>query len=303
MEVEIGGKAYWDTDEDDIADANEGVEGATVTIQGGSIDTVVETDSTGVWRLYVPILENYAITVEKDGFGVVSYDDNNTGTYVVDNEPVSQDIEMSAAEVTVTGSITDVLNASRLVDASITLYGTSRTNRIRLTSSVHSLMRPCPSQRRRTWAMGVVVYEDDAPFNGGGVTVGLLDAEVQNGGTIELVMSKGGWVDLSTEFTSFNLQTFNAGTENSESPVTDVVEVEVDLGDGKAWMVPLETDGTMEVLLPADAVTFNSEFTTVQRDLTMNYTAGISIDNGDEGRTAVMLSYNRKTNSDLVLQS
>ena len=33
----------------------------------------------------------------------------------------------------------------------------------------------------------------------------------------------------------------------------------------------------------------------------MNYTAGISIDNGDEGRTAVMLSYNRKTNSDLVL--
>ena len=63
----------------------------------------------------------------------------------------------------------------------------------------------------------------------------------------------------------------------------------------------LETDGTMEVLLPADSATFNSEFTTVQRDLTMNYTAGISIDNGDEGRTAVMLSYNRKTNSDLVL--
>ena len=148
---------------------------------------------------------------------------------------------------------------------------------------------------------GFVVYEDDAPFNGGGVAVGLLDAEVQDGGTIELVMSKGGWVDLSTEFTSFNLQTFNAGTDNSESPVNAVVDVEVDLGDGKAWAVPLEADGTMEVLLTADSVTFNSEFTTVQRDLTMNYTAGISIDNGDEGRTAVMLSYNRKTNSDLVL--
>ena len=302
LEVEIGGKAYWDTDEDDIADANEGVEGATVTIQGGSIDTVVETDSTGVWRLYVPILENYAVTVEKDGFGVVSYDDNNTGMYVVDNEPVSQDIEMSAAEVTVTGSITDVLDASRLEDASITLYGTSENQQESVdiigtfadeTLSFTAVVEP------GQWV--VVVYEDDAPFNGGGVTVGLLDAEVQNGGTIELVMSKGGWVDLSTEFTSFNLQTFNAGTENSESPVSDVVEVEVDLGDGKAWMIPLETDGTMEVLLPADSVTFNSEFTTVQRDLTMNYTAGISIDNGDEGRTAVMLSYNRKTNSDLVL--
>ena len=46
-------------------------------------------------------------------------------------------------------------------------------------------------------------------------------------------------------------------------------------------------DGTLEVL-PAEAATFNSEFSTVQRDLSMNYTAGVSIENGDEGRTAVM---------------
>ena len=36
-----------------IADGNEGVEGADVTIQGGSIDTV-DTDADGVWRIYVP---------------------------------------------------------------------------------------------------------------------------------------------------------------------------------------------------------------------------------------------------------
>ena len=302
LEVEIGGKAYWDTDEDDIADANEGVEGANVTIQGGSIDTVVATDSSGVWRLYVPILENYTVTVSKDGFGVVSYDDNNTGTYVVQNEPLSQDIEMSAAEVTVTGTVTDVLDSSRLDGASITLYGTSENQQDSIdvigtladeTLSFTAVVEP------GQWV--VVVYEDDAPFNGGGVAVGLLDAEVQDGGTIELVMSKGGWVDLSTEFTSFNLQTFNAGTDEVDSPVTDVVDVEVDLGDGRAWTLPIDSDGTLEVLLPANSATFNSEFSTVQRDLVMNYTAGISIDNGDEGRTAVMLSFNRKTNSDLTL--
>ena len=97
------------------------------------------------------------------------------------------------------------------------------------------------------------------------------------------------------------MQTFNAGTENASSPVSDVVEVEVDLGDGQTWSLPLDSDGTLEVLLPADSATFNSEFSTTQRDLVMNYTAGVSIDNGDEGRTAVMLSYNRKTNSDLLL--
>ena len=97
------------------------------------------------------------------------------------------------------------------------------------------------------------------------------------------------------------MQTFNAGTEDPESPLSEIVEVEVDLGDGKSWNLPLESDGTLEVLLPADSATFNSEFTTVQRDLTMNYTAGITIDNGDEGRTNALLNYNRKTNSDVLL--
>ena len=302
LEVEIGGKVYWDTDEDDVPDIDEGVEGANVVIQGGTVDTTVSTDPAGVWRMYVPILENYAITVSKDGFGSVSYDDNDTGTYIVENEPVSQDIEMSAAEVTVTGTITDVLDASRLDGASITLYGTSENQQASvdvvgtLESEVLSFSAVVePGQ----WV--VVVYEDEAPFNGGGVAVGLLEAEVQNGGSIELVMSKGGWVDLSTEFTSFGLQTFNAGTDNESSPVSDVVEVEVDLGDGKAWEIPLLSNGTLEVLLPADSVSFNSEFSTVQRDLVMNYTAGVTIENAGEGRTALMLSYNRKANSDLTL--
>ena len=89
LEVEIGGKAYWDTNEDDIADGNEGVEGADVTIQGGSIDTVVTTDAEGLGECMYQFLRA-TVTVTKDGFGVVSYDDNNTGTYVVDNEPLSR---------------------------------------------------------------------------------------------------------------------------------------------------------------------------------------------------------------------
>ena len=50
------------------------------------------------------------------------------------------------------------------------------------------------------------------------------------------------------------------------SPASDVVEVEVDLGDGHTWSLPLDSDGTLEVLLPADSATFNSEFSTTQRD-------------------------------------
>ena len=302
LEVEIGGKAFWDVDEDDIGDADEGVTNANVTIQGGSIDTIIQTNDDGVWSLYVPILENYTVSIAKDGFGVVSYDDNNSGFYVVEGEPLSQDIEMAAAQVTITGSVTDVLDSSRLDGASIVLYGTAenQADMVAVTGT-YSADELTFTQSVEPGQWVVVVSEADAPFNGGGIAVGILDAAVQDGGTIDLVMSKGGWIDINTQFTSFNLQPFNAGTDNSSSPVTTVVEVEVDLGEGQVWNLPIESDGTLEVLLPSGSASFSSEFSTVQRDLTMNYSSGISIDNGDEGRTAVMLSYNRKTNSDLTL--
>ena len=302
LEVEIGGKAFWDVDEDDIGDANEGVEGANVTIQGGSIDTIIQTNENGVWSLYVPILENYTVSIAKDGFGVVDYDDNNSGFYVVGGEPLSQDIEMAAAQVTITGSVTDILDSSRLDGASIVLYGTAE-NQAEMVSVIGTYaddeLTFTQSVEPGKWV--VVVSESAAPFNGGGIAVGILDAAVQDGGTIDLVMSKGGWIDINTQFTAFNLQPFNAGTDNTSSPVDTVVEVEVDLGEGQVWNLPLSSDGTLEVLLPSGSASFSSEFTTVQRDLTMNYTSGISIDNGDEGRTSLMLSYNRKTNSDLTL--
>jgi hypothetical protein len=302
LEVEIGGKAFWDVDEDDIGDADEGVEGATVTIQGGSIDTIIQTNENGVWSLYVPILENYTVSIAKDGFGVVNYDDNNSGFYVVEGEPLSQDIEMAAAQVTITGSVTDILDSARLEGASIVLYGTAE-NQADMVSVTGTFAADeltfTQSVEPGTWV--VVVSEAEAPFNGGGIAVGILDAAVQDGGTIDLVMSKGGWIDINTQFTSFNLSSFNAGTDNTSSPVDTVVEVEVDLGEGQVWNLPLNSDGTLEVLLPSGSASFSSEFSTVQRDLTMNYTSGISIDNGDEGRTSLMLSYNRKTNSDLTL--
>ena len=302
LEVEIGGKAYWDVDEDDIGDSNEGVEGADVTIQGGTIDTVIVTDENGVWSLYVPILENYTVSIAKDGFGVVSYDDNNSGFYVVEGEPLSQDIEMAAAQVTITGSVTDILDSARLDGASIVLYGTAENQAEMVTvTGTYDADELTFSESVEPGQWVVVVSEADAPFNGGGIAVGILEAAVQDGGTIDLVMSKGGWIDINTQFTSFNLQPFNAGTDNSESPVDTVVEVEVDLGEGQVWNLPLNSDGTLEVLLPSGSASFSSEFSTVQRNLIMNYTSGISMDNGDEGRTSLMLSYNRKTNSDLTL--
>ena len=191
LEVEIGGKAFWDIDEDDIGDANEGVEGADVTIQGGSIDTVIQTDDNGVWSLYVPILENYTISVAKDGFGVVDYDDNNSGFYMVGGEPLSQDIEMAAAQVTVSGTITDILDSDRLDGASIVLYGTAENQAyIVSVTGTYAADELTFSQSVEPGQWVVVVSEANAPFNGGGIAVGILDAAVQDGGTVDLVRAR-----------------------------------------------------------------------------------------------------------------
>ena len=46
----------------------------------------------------------------------------------------------------------------------------------------------------------VVVQGTDSDENGGGIAVGLLEASVQEGASIDLVMEKGGLIALSTSW-------------------------------------------------------------------------------------------------------
>ena len=63
---------------------------------------------------------------EKAGFGSVTYEDNYSSYYVVNDTHESRDFEMSAGLVYVSGNVTDMLGASsRLEGASIMLYPAS----------------------------------------------------------------------------------------------------------------------------------------------------------------------------------
>ena len=164
---------------------------------------------------------------------------------------------MSAGLVSVSGNVTDILGAStRLDGATVTLYPVSGIVRdpvtITSTSYADNTLSWDANIQPGDWI--VVVQGTDSDENGGGIAVGLLEASVQEGASIDMVMEKGGLLALSSSWLSIESEEFHAGD------VADGVEVEFDLGDGLEWNMAFDANGELEMILPAGNVALDSEF-------------------------------------------
>ena len=307
LEVEIGGKVFWDLDNDDNPDASEGIPEFNVTVMGNTTDVnqTVMTDDDGVWRLFVPIRDEYNVTVQKNGFETVYYEEDNASAYVVADSPDSRDIEVSAGSVDVSGTVTDLIDASRLTGASITLYPVAGVEReaVVVTGSMNgttlewsTLIQP------GEWV--VVVTEANPGYNGGGTAYGLLDATVANGGNVSMVMALGGYVNLDTLWLDVDQDEHHAGSSDAGYGLIDEpVEIEVTY-DEMSWMVTVPTNGTLSQLFPEGSVAYDSEFTTTQHstELSMEYYGGQNVNVLADTTIASVLQYNRRVNSDLDLE-
>ena len=220
LEVQIGGKVF-DLNDDGTPGLTEGVENVTVSVVGlnnTEIDTNISTDESGVWRLFVPIQDEYQVTVSKLGFGTESYNISNSSAFPVYASQESHDIEIIAGNVTVSGNVTDINDAERLNGSSVVLYPSTGMAGEPVTASSEF------SNDQLNWSTVispgewiVVVTEANADENGGGVAIGLLDASVSEGASLDLEMSLGGWVDLTTSWTDINLVEHHAGADSNGS--------------------------------------------------------------------------------------
>ena len=307
LEVQIGGKVFWDLDDDDIPDGTEGVANTTVTILGmnnSEIDTNVTTDEFGVWSLFVPIQDEYQVSVSKEGFSTEVYNVSNTSAYPVYAVPESYDIEMTAGNVTVSGNVTDINDASRLNGSTVVLYPASGM------AGESQSITPVFDNDQLSWsaviAPGkwvVVVTEANAGENGGGVAVGLLDASISDGATLDLEMSLGGWIDLTTAWTDIDLVEHHAGSaDNGSSMLNETAMITFALGSDVEWDMEVGSDGGISILMPAGEVEMDSSFITLQHDLLleMGYIGG-TVTQVAEGRSPVTLSYTRTINSDTTI--
>jgi asparagine N-glycosylation enzyme membrane subunit Stt3 len=308
-EVEIGGRLFWDLDGDDVADAIEGVAEFNITVlglDGSTFSENVTSDSEGVWQLFVPARTNYSVNGMRLGFADLEYTLDNTSYFPVNDSARSEDLEVSVGVVDVSGTITDSVDSSRLDGASVTLVPTAGLDREAI-----PILNPTFDGTTLSWnatvepgSWLVVVQQATPGENDGAVAIDVLEASVADGGSIEQVMSKGGFVDLSTNWTDIELVHHHLGSEDAgASMFTDAPVVTVDLGDGREWDVSLNGDGTLELLLPSGPVSISGEVVTVQHELALNmsYSGSVSTSVAAD-RQEVTLTLERATNRDLRVE-
>ncbi|MDA0878654.1 MAG: hypothetical protein O3B05_07295, partial [archaeon] len=308
-EVEIGGRLFWDLDGDDVADAVEGVAEFNITVvglDGSTFSDNVTSDDEGVWQLFVPARGNYSVNGTRLGFADLGYALDNTTYFPVHDSARSEDLEVSVGVVDVSGTITDSVDSSRLDGATIVLVPASGLDRDSVT-----ITNPTFDGTTLAWSATVepgdwlvVVQESNPGENDGAVAIDLLEASVADGGSIEQTMSKGGYVDLHTNWTDIDLVHHHLGSEDAgaamfiETPV-----VTVDLGEGRAWDVALNADGTLELLVPSGSFSVSGEVVTVQHALSLNmsYSGSVSTTVAAD-RQDLTLTLERATDRDLLVE-
>jgi asparagine N-glycosylation enzyme membrane subunit Stt3 len=306
LEVEIGGKIYWDLDNNSAPSVGEGIPDMNVTVVGSNnteVDTVVTSDEEGVWRLFVPIRDIYNVSVEKEGYDTVYYEMNNESGYTVYDSPESTDIEVSAGLVSVEGTITDQVDSDRLVDATIMLYPLLGVDRDPI--SIQGTMNGTTLEWSTDIQPGdwvVVVTEANPGPNGGGVSIGLLEASVSEGGNVSMVMALGGYVELTTAWTDIQQSEHHAGSADAEGAalIQEPVELEVSF-DEMSWLMEVPASGGLLHLFPEGTVSFDSEFMTVQHStaLEMEYYGGQTTSVNADSIISATLQYNRRVNSNV----
>ena len=304
LEVLIGGKIYWDFNENDIADLSELVANADVTVTSSdeSLTFDLTTDDSGVWSQMVPVMDTYNVTVTKSGYSIGYYSTNDTQGIVVESESITEDLSIVADNVEVSGVVTSVMQdeEASLSGSTIMLY--PETGRDASPISLAGVYE----NGELTWSTTVepgnwvvVVESTVADENTGGVAIGYLEAGIEDGGELEMVMSSGGYLQLDTTWQDIQLDDHHAGSGGTgDYMIEGLVEVTVDAGLDVTWNYTLDSNGELNLLLPVGEFQVSSEFTTVQHErmLDMEYT-GNAFGVIEQGIIDVEMAYTRSLNS------
>ncbi len=304
LEVLIGGKIYWDFNENEIADLTEIVTEANVSISSsdGTIMYEITTDEFGVWSQMVPIMDTYNVSIEKSGYSTGYYMTNDSQGITVENNPIVRDLSIIADNVAVSGIVTSVMQdeVASLTDAVITLYPeTGRDIDAIVLSGVYENGELSWSTTVEPGNWIVVVESAVKDDNTGGISIGYLDAGIDDGGDLEMVMTSGGYLSLESHWQDIQLAEHHAGAESTGSNyLTAPVQVTIDTGLDATWNYTLDASGGLDLLLPVGDFQLSSEFTTIQHErlLEMEY-SGTSFGTVEQGIIDVRLSYTRALNS------
>ena len=145
-----------------------------------------------------------------------------------------------------------------------------------------------------------VTYEE-----GNLIAMGLLEAEVATGYSLDLEMTEGGWFRMETEWLDYEgVSRTLADTDLDNANITDEPELIINIGAGLRWVEEVNEEGYVEMLMIPGTIDASSEFEVSQRNLTMTYTGGqgVTIRSGQEA-PPVTLTHVRIANHEVSIST
>ena len=262
--VSLGGKVFWDLDDDDSPGFSEGLSNATVNITGeGEVPShVLTSGEDGEWSVFLPVQSHWNITVERDGFG------NQTAQVEIGEYPVTENIEISAGEVEISGTIS-YLDQSCITSGEwqvqmVPSHGISR-ERVTIPGTPDGewsvMIQP------GSWvAMATTLSESSECVDL--ISIDLVEVGV-DGASVESELTVGGTLRLETNWLDFD------GVSHDLTEVDDY-ELVIELGP-ISWSEELGSDGILTILVIPGTVQASSSFELDEGGRNVSYSGGKGI--------------------------
>ena len=279
--VELGGNVFWDFNDDNSSNVGEGIFNATIHINGDGGNYTTTSDNSGDWSLFVPADTAWVVEVVVGGFSTESL------AVAVSGVPNTVDTEMIAQPVPVQGTISYIDSEQlSLISDGVTLELIPVEGMVRETVTPDKEI--VDGSWTGNWSAEVepgnwilrVTYEE-----GNLIAMGLIEAEVVIGNSLNLEMTEGGWFRMDTEWLDYDGVTRTlADTDLADSVFIEGPKLIFNAGAGVRWVEEVNEEGFIEMLMIPGTIDASSEFDVSQRNLTMSYIGGqgVTVSPGQE---------------------
>ena len=285
--VRLSGKVFWDLDADGTPGFSEGLANATVNLAGNDDSQQITTSDSGEWSTYLPSLSTWNITVEKTGF------DTQNATVELGETSLIEDIEISAGEVEVSGTISYLdQNCVSGGEWSVSIIPSHGIARDRVLVSGNSEGEWTTLLQPGSW-VAYSTTSGAAPECQGLVSIDPLVVGVE-GGTVDSELTVGGILNLDTSWLDF---------EGGEHELIEIEDYDLVIDfNSMSWDEELDEDGTLSLLLLPGTIQTSSEFELNEEGRNVSYSGGkgVTIRAGQESPLST-LSIERVSKQDVTL--
>jgi uncharacterized repeat protein (TIGR01451 family) len=285
--VRLSGKVFWDLDADGAPGFSEGLPNATVNLAGNNDSQQITTGDSGQWSTYLPSLSTWNITVEKTGF------DTQNATVELGETSLIEDIEISAGEVEVSGTISYLdQNCVSGGEWSVSIIPSHGIARDRVLVSGNSEGEWTTLLQPGSW-VAYSTTSGAAPECQGLVSIDPLVVGVE-GGTVDSELTVGGILNLDTSWLDF---------EGGEHELIEIEDYDLVIDfNSMSWDEELDEDGTLSLLLLPGTIQTSSSFELNEEGRNVSYSGGkgVTIRAGQESPLST-LSIERVSKQDVTL--